>query len=368
MKLRVFAASCLALGLFLPAAIGFQKDKTSKLRLELESGYKKWLNEDVAYIISDEERQAWKRLATDDEREQFVEQFWLRRDPTPETVENEFKEEHYRRIAYANQRYASGIPGWKTDRGRIYITYGPPDEIEDHSSGGTYQRPPEQGGGITSVYPFQQWRYRWIEGVGTNVIIEFVDPTMTGEFHMTMDPTEKEALAHVPNAAPTIVRTGQPANAHQFDRLWQWAQLSRPPVIKFPDLEAQVDSAIKFNILPLQVRAEYSPLTESSALTKITLQIENKDLQFQGREGGQRAVVNLYARITSLSRRVVNVFEDTLTVDAPAGSLDQISRRSSIYMKSIPLAPGLYRLNVVVRDVVGGNMNNYELALNVPRP
>jgi GWxTD domain-containing protein len=204
MKLRVFAASCLALGLFLPAAIGFQRDKTSKLRHELESGYTKWFKEDVAYIISDDERQAWMRLATDDEREQFIEQFWLRRDPTPETVENEFKEEHYRRIAYANQRYASGIPGWKTDRGRIYITYGPPDEIEDHSSGGTYQRPPEQGGGTTSVFPFQQWRYRWIEGIGTNVIIEFVDPTMTGEFRMTIDPLEKEALAHVPGAAPLI--------------------------------------------------------------------------------------------------------------------------------------------------------------------
>src|SRR5215471_7340926 len=158
-----------------------RKRREAKLRKELETPYKKWLTEDVVYIITDEERQAWKRLATDEEREQFIEQFWLRRDPTPDTEENEFKEEHYRRIAYANQHYASGIPGWKTDRGRIYIVYGPPDEIEDHSAGGTYQRPQEQGGGTTSVYPFQQWRYRWIEGIGTNVIIEFVDPTMTGE-------------------------------------------------------------------------------------------------------------------------------------------------------------------------------------------
>src|SRR6202790_310441 len=171
MNVCVFAASCLALGLLQPAAFCFQN---SKLRKELETPYKKWIDEDVVYIISNAERQAWRRLATDDEREQFVDQFWLRRDPTPDTVENEFKEEHYRRIAYANQRYASGIPGWKTDRGRIYITYGPPDEIEDHSSGGTYQRPLEQGGGTTSVYPFQQWRYRYIEGFGTNVVVEFI--------------------------------------------------------------------------------------------------------------------------------------------------------------------------------------------------
>src|SRR5215813_6981131 len=127
-----------------------RRKKEAKLRKELETPYRKWLNEDVAYIISDEERTAFKRLQTDEEREQFIEQFWLRRDPTPDTIENEFKEEHYRRIAYANEQFASGIPGWKTDRGRIYITYGPPDEKETHPSGGTYERPPEEGGGSTS--------------------------------------------------------------------------------------------------------------------------------------------------------------------------------------------------------------------------
>ena len=357
MNLRVFSASCLALGLFQPVAFCFQN---SKLRKELESPYKRWFQEDVVYIISNEERQAWRHLATDEEREQFIEQFWLRRDPTPDTVENEFKEEHYRRIAYANQRYASGISGWKTDRGRIYITYGPPDEIEDHSSGGAYQRPQEQGGGTTSVYPFQQWRYRYIEGFGTNVVVEFVDPTMTGEFRMTMDPCEKEALQHVPTGLPA--REGV-----TFKRLEQYAQLLQPPVIKFKDLEAQVDSVIKFNILPIQVRADYFPVSENSARANITVQIENKDLQFQGREGRQKAVVNLYCRITSMSRRIVNVFEDTITVDSPEALFSELIKKSSLYQKSIPLAPGQYRLNVVVRDVVSGNMNNYELALNVPR-
>src|ERR1039458_4829208 len=183
-----------------------KKRNEEKLKKELETPYRKWLSEDVAYIITQEEKDAFKRLQTDDEREQFIEQFWLRRDPTPDTVENEFKEEHYRRIAYTNEHFASGIPGWKTDRGRIYIEYGPPDDIEDHSSGGTYERPREEGGGSTSTYPFQQWRYRYIEGVGTGVMIEFVDTTMSGEFRMTMDPSEKDALLrsdlHVP--VPTM--------------------------------------------------------------------------------------------------------------------------------------------------------------------
>src|SRR5579862_4879951 len=182
-----------------------RKRQEEKLRKELETPYRKWLNEDVTYIITDEERQAWKRLSTDDEREQFIEQFWLRRDPTPDTEENEFKEEHYRRIAYANEHFASGIPGWKADRGRMYIMYGPPDEIDDHSSGGTYDRPIEEGGGTTSTFPFEDWRYRYIEGVGSNIKIEFVDPSMSGEFRMTMDPSEKDALTYVPGAGLTLM-------------------------------------------------------------------------------------------------------------------------------------------------------------------
>ena len=179
---------------------------------EVETPYRKWMKEDVAYIITDEERAVFERMRTDPEREQFIEQFWLRRDPTPGTVANEFKEEHYRRIAYANQRFAAkSVAGWKTDRGRIYIMYGPPDEIEDHPAGSSYQRPPEQGGATTTVFPFQQWRYRYIEGIGQDVVVEFVDPTRTGEFRMTSDPSEKDALGYVPGAAPTGA-SGRPAN------------------------------------------------------------------------------------------------------------------------------------------------------------
>src|SRR5271170_7213850 len=180
------------------------KKKEAALKKELETPWKKWLNEDVTYIITDEERKAFKQLNTDEEREQFVEQFWLRRDPTPDTVENEFKEEHYRRIAYANEHYASGIPGWKADRGRIYITFGPPDEIDSHPSGGTYERPTAEGGGETTTFPFEDWRYRYIEGIGNDINIEFVDTTMTGEYHMTMDPSEKDALTYVPGAGLTL--------------------------------------------------------------------------------------------------------------------------------------------------------------------
>ena len=366
-----------------------RKKQEKKLQKELETPYKKWLNEDVAYIISDEEKQAWKRLATDDERQQFIEQFWLRRDPTPDTEENEFKEEHYRRIAYANEHYASGIPGWKTDRGRIYIMYGPADEIEDHSSGGTYERPMEEGGGETSTYPFQTWRYRYIEGIGTNIMIEFVDPTMSGEFHMTMDPSEKDALLYVPNAGLTMseqmgmstktdrfnrtdgthLGTGTqplPASMNEFERLEQFAKLQKPPKVKFKDLDAVVSSNIRYNTLPLKVQADYVRITDSTVLTSITVQLQRKDLQFQQKDNVATATVNIYGRITSIAGRVVNYFEDVVSVPVPTELLGKAIEGASIYQKAIPLPPGMYRLNVVAKDVVGGNMTTYPMALNVP--
>ena len=367
-----------------------KRQREGKLRKELEGPYRKALNEDLAYIITDEERAAFKLLSTDEEKENFVEQFWLRRDPTPDTAENEFKEEHYRRIAYANERYASGIAGWKTDRGRIYITFGPPDENESHPSGGSYERPIEEGGGTTSTFPFEKWRYRYIEGIGSDIIIEFVDPTMTGEYRMTIDPSEKDALLYVPGAGLTLMErmgmadkkerfsrtdsthlgTGNsplPQRMGQFERLEQSAKLLRPRAIKFRDLEAAINSTIKFNFLPMKVRADFLRMTPSAIQTNITLQFEKKDLQFQQKDGISKAAVNIYARITSMSRRIVNVFEDVVSVEVPAELIETAIKGASIYQKSVPLPPGLYRLNVVVKDVIGGAMNNYEMALNVPR-
>ncbi|MCU1236454.1 MAG: peptidase BlaR1, partial [Candidatus Solibacter sp.] len=204
-----------------------------------ETPYHKWLTQDVAYIVTDAERAAFKALPTDAEREHFIEQFWLRRDPTPDTAVNEFKDEHYRRIAYANEKFSTsaGLAGWKTDRGRIYITYGPPDEKETHPSGGEYKRPASEGGGMTKTFPFEQWRYRFIEGVGTNVIIEFVDPTLAGEFRMTMDPNEKDSQFNVQGASvkphTTVQILGSTAvisvSLREFAAMQQLAHVNRAP-------------------------------------------------------------------------------------------------------------------------------------------
>jgi len=366
-----------------------RKANEAKLKKELETPWKKWINEDVTYIITEEERKAFKQFNTDEEREQFVEQFWLRRDPTPDTVENEFKEEHYRRIAYANEHFASGLPGWKLDRGRIYITFGPPDEIDSHPSGGTYERPSAEGGGETSTYPFEDWRYRYIEGIGNDIIIEFVDTTMSGEYKMTMDPSEKDALLYVPNAGLTLAeqmglssktarfqRTdgthmgsplgGTPASYDEFTRLEQFAKLQQAPKVKFKDLEAQINTRITFNILPMQVRVDYVRVTDYSVVANITVQFANKDLQFQAKDGVERSVVDLLGRISTMTRRPVTTFEKPLEITIPPELLQKASQNRSIYQESVSLAPGRYRLNVVAKDTIGGTLNNYETALDVP--
>jgi GWxTD domain-containing protein len=363
--------------------------KQRDLEKELAGPWKKWMNEDVSYIITDEEKQSFKRLKTDEERQSFVESFWLRRDPTPDTEENEYKEEHYRRIAYANDHYASGIPGWKSDRGMIYIKYGAADEIESHPSGGSYERPMEEGGGETSTYPFEQWRYRWIEGVGTNVIIEFVDTTMSGEYHIALDPAEKDALLYVPGAGLTMseqmgmsdktarfnrtdgthLGTGnQPLSESQneFTRLERYANLMKAPTIKFKDLDAVVNSNIRYNTLPMQVRTDYIRVTDATVYANVMVQFKNADLNYATKDKIAKANINIYGRITTLTRRSVNWFEDTVTSELPSEMLQQAMNGSQIYSKRVPLAPGTYRLNIVAKDLVGNTMNTFESALVVP--
>lgn len=363
--------------------------KQKELEKELAGPWKKWLSEDVTYIITDEERQAFKRLKTDEERQQFVEQFWLRRDPTPDTEENEYKEEHYRRIAYANDHYASGIPGWKADRGMIYIKYGAPDEIDSHPSGGSYERPQEEGGGETSTYPFEDWRYRYIEGVGTNVMIEFVDASMSGEYKIALDPEEKDALLYVPGAGLTMseqmgmsdktqrfdrtdgthLGTGTqplPESMNEFTRLETYANLMKAPVIKFRDLDAVISSNIRYNTLPMSVRTDFIRVTDATVYANVMVQFKNADLNYASKDKISKATVNIYGRITTLTRRSVNWFEDTVSSELPQEMLQQAMNGSQIYSKRIPLAPGTYRLNIVAKDTVGNTMNTFETALVVP--
>ncbi len=371
-----------------PLSLQEKKANEKRFKQEVSGAYKKWLDEDVRWIITDEERSAFKQLSNDEERDQFIEAFWQRRDPTPDTIENEFKEEHYRRIAYANEHFAAGIPGWKTDRGRMYIMYGPADEIESHPSGGSYERPMEEGGGETSTFPFEDWRYRYLEGIGQEVIIEFVDSCMCGDYHMTMDRSEKDALLYTPNAGLTLYeqqgmsskasrfnggleRLGQGPftqnnGAKEFDRLEQFAKLNKPPAVKFKDLEEIVSHKITVNLMPFDVRADFVKVTSDTVLTPVTIQIKNRDITFANKDGVQRGTVNIFGRVTTLSGRIAQTFEDTVQVDVPTELLPKTAENSQIYWKALPLKPGHYRLDIVVKDVNGDRAGNWSRSLMVP--
>jgi GWxTD domain-containing protein len=346
------------------------------LRQELKGTYKTWLNQEVAYIISDDERKAFMTLSNDEERDSFIEAFWQRRNPNPDSPENEFREEHYRRIQYANDHFAAGKPGWKTDRGHIYISFGKPDDIESHPSGGTYQRPQDEGGGTTSTFPFEIWHYRYIEGIGENVNLEFVDTCQCGDFHFTIDRGEKDALLMVPGAGLTqweemnhkdkvdrfkgggIERLGagpmgDGAQSKEFDRIELQAKIFAPPPIKFKDLNAFVSEhkLLTGPVFPFDVRTDFVKVTESMDMVPITLQIKNRDITFQTKDGVARGLVNILIRVTTITGKTVQTQEDTVEINQPAELLQQALDRKSIYWKALPLVPGLYRLDIAIKDV-----------------
>jgi GWxTD domain-containing protein len=363
-----------------------------ELKQELKGAYKTWLDQDVAYIITDQERKAFKNLTNDEEREAFIEAFWQRRNPNPDSPENEFREEHYRRIAYANEHFAAGKPGWKTDRGRIYIMWGAPDDIESHPSGGAYERPYDEGGGETETFPFEVWHYRYLEGVGENVDLEFVDTCMCGDYHFTIDRGEKDALQHVPGMGLTQwEQMGMAKKADrfagsgletlgsgpmrsttaskEFDRLELEAKIFAPPPIKFTDLDAFISEHKIMNgpPLPFDVRTDFIKVTDGTVLVPVTIQIRNRDITFKTQNGVSTGEVNILGKVTTITHKTVQTFEDTEEVEQPAELLEKTLDYKKIYWRALPLSPGLYRLDIAIKDVNNpDHVGIYGRALNVP--
>ena len=369
----------------------FEQQKS--LKAELKGGYKKWVDEDVRWIISDEELAAFKQLSNDEERDQFIEQFWLRRNPNPDSPENEYREQHYQRIAYADEHFAAGKPGWRTDRGHIYIAYGKPDNIDSHPSGGQYERPMDEGGGSTSTFPFETWHYRYLEGVGDNIDIEFVDSCMCGDYHATIDRSEKDALKHVPGAGATMSeQMGQSTKAErfssggleqlgkgpgtegnqskQFDRLDRYAKLMAPPPIKFKDLEAFMATGKILTGPPFlfDVRTDYVRVTNETVIVPLTLQIRNKDITFSNKGGVAMGSVNILGRVSNLNHKVIQTFEETVGVQVPSELLARKQNDMSVYWKALPLRPGLYKVDIVIKDVnAPDHIGTWRRSVNVPK-
>ncbi len=345
--------------------------KQRRAKAEPNNAFLEWPEKDVSLIITPDELKAYQKLQTDEEREQFIRIFWDARDPDPDTEENEYKEEYYERIAYANEHFASGKPGWMTDRGRIYIKFGKPDQIESYPTGGSYQRLPHEGGGSTSTYPFERWFYRHIPGVRSGIDIEFVDPTGSGEFRLARSLNEKDALLNVPGAGPTLDElsgritradriAGMGGYRREQDSPFAIAELhyllDLPPEVKRSSFDRTRTGmpAVDYDSLNFDIEVNYFRQSDNRVLAAFTIQTDNKDLVFQEQGGLPTARLNIIGKITTIAARRVGGFEDAVITTALPGELIAVKDRKSAYAKAVMLAPGRYRLDVMVRDVESG--------------
>jgi GWxTD domain-containing protein len=379
-----------------PSSASADKPKSKRTKPEgsQEKYFKKWLDEDVPYIISEDEKSVFKALKNEEERQNFIEDFWLRRNPDPRSSNNTFREEHYRRIIYANEHFASGIPGWKTDRGRIYITWGPPDENESHPAGGQYNRTFNEGGGSTSTFPFEKWWYRHIEGVGDDIELEFVDSSMSGEYRLAMNADEKDALINVPGVGMTLAEemglaekrdrayfnpsawydpenpqhSGRRTKDAPFDKMEQYFAVQRPPKIKFEDLKSKVTTSVSFSNLPYDLRIDYVRLSADKVLVPITIELSNKDLEFKKDRELNRATAEVYGIVTGLTGRVAAEWEDTITKEFSDQHFQYGKDKRSSSQKMIALPPGQrYKLDLVIKDVNSKKVGVISQGLVVPK-
>ena len=369
-----------------------ERARREATKIELKGEYKKWLDEDVRWIITDQEAKTFKSLSNDEERDSFIEQFWQRRNPNPDSNDNEYRDEYYARIAYANEHFAAGEPGWRTDRGHIYIAYGKPDSIDSHPSGGTYDRPVDEGGGETSTFPFEVWHYRYLEGIGDNIDIEFVDTCMCGEYHATIDRSEKDALKHVPGAGLTQYEemgqakkadrfsgggleqlgagpTSSSQQSKEFDRLDTFAKLFAPPPVKFADLDDFLASSKILTGPPFlfDVRTDYVKLTNETVMVPVTMQIRQGDLTYTTKEGDSKGTVNILGRVSTITHRIVYTFEDTVNVETPSDLLEREKNNMRVYWQAIPLPPGHYKLEIAIKDVNNvDHVGTWRRSIDVP--
>ncbi len=358
-----------------------------------EDYYKKWLDVDVAYIVAPDEREVYKNLTTNEEREKFIEQFWQRRNPDPNSSNNTFKEEHYRRLAYANDHFSTGMPGWKTDRGRIYILHGEPDSTESHGAGETYYRPRSEGLGVTTTFAWELWHYRHLDGIGDNVNIEFVDKSMSGHYQLAMDEMEKDMLLMVPGlgyteserfrqgdkserlgtrwmASETVRRAADPmrsisAENFGFQRIQRLAKLQRAPDIKYKDLEQVVTAQIHYTQMPFQLRVDMIKATETDYLVPVTFYFDRSILGYRRAGPIMGAQLNVYGRVETLSRSTVYAFDDDVNAYFNEEEMRSVGKRS-VYQRNIPLKPGRYKLTAVVKDTVTGKLGTLERGILVP--
>jgi GWxTD domain-containing protein len=331
------------------------------VRNEFIDPYAEWLWFEVGDIVTAEEVSVFKRLTTDDERENFIAQFWERRNPEPGSLENKFKQNYYRRMISANERFSTSTPGWKTDRGRIYIKYGPPDEIESHPHGGIMHWSEENNGGEPTTKPFERWFYRGMEGIGPNQVLIFLDSTNAGDYRLAMLPSDEARLLHDPRRDREIP-SGPVVSPEPF------LKPTHPPApAKFSDLRAVITSGqVSSHPIPFLVRTYAFPVINQTALAIIAVQLPASELHFQAKGEGKQARVDVYAQVEELDGRIAAEFERTELRDLPKNGIERGISEKFVFEDGVLLGAGRYKISLALKDEASGRMGSLWARLIVP--
>jgi GWxTD domain-containing protein len=389
--------ACLRLLSFFPAAVlltaylsgaGVQQKPPAKDKKpdEITAQYKKWVDEEVLYIISDNEREVFKSLRTDEEREGFIRTFWRRRDPTPETPVNEFREEHYRRLEWASKRYFEGKAGWRTDRGRVYIMFGPPDFFETNPGGGRgFLFDPS---GPTAEFPSEVWTYRYIPGLKERIgriDFIFVNTYNSGSYELTTNPALANALRNVSLPARDVGyrETRDEAYPGEKDRdmmvnpLEQLALLaelskSRGEVLEEMErserlrrLRGVVDANESLAALPFVDQESFLKGPENIVSIPLSIEVAGKDVQFQESGDRYRGLLNFYIEVKDLNQTVCQI-SDRLEMNLKEETYRRRMADAYQYKHRLELKPGEYFFHLVVWDELSSNVGYKDKRITVP--
>lgn len=361
----------------------------------LSPRHRRWLEEEVIYIISEKEKDVFLSLKSEEERERFIQAFWRRRDPTPETPVNEFREEHYRRLAYANEHFFEGKPGWKTDRGRVYIMFGPPDFVETNPSGGRgFLFGPAAP---TAEFPSEVWTYLYLPGVKARfgrVEFIFVNYYNSGSYELTFDPALANALRNIslparyvgygdfPQADNRILSPLELAEqsrrllaASPLEKLYFLTQVSKSRGEVLEEMERSrrlrklkgiVETRESLANLPFFYGESYFRGRSGLTYLPISLEIPAQAVGFRRRGGTYYGQINFYLEVKDERGLVVYQGGDSLKLTLKEKNYQQRLTSYYQYNHALNLKPGRYFLRVVIWDEVSGRVGYLERRLAVP--
>ncbi len=345
-----------------------------------EKAAKVWLEEIVPYIITKAEREQFKGLTTSEERVAFIARFWQRRDPTPETPEQEAKLEHYHRLAFANKFFGAGRPGWRTDRGRIYILLGPPDQIDSDPMGRWAHQ-----------YPTEVWIYRDTPHplLPPNMEFAFVDRRLTGDYELSFDllgdsdatrRTERlmdegflDSMARAEVRAMNLGRPGtwRPATdglSPELERLSELALVSQIPARNLQPLAEEVTARVTFDTSRLEVERliEFYRASDGYICIPVSLRLPYRDFTYLEKDRYYETRFDVLGRILDGEEQVVNESSRQEFFAVPKDQFESYKDKFLLYQLILYAPPGTHELQLVVRDNASNSIRMMETELQVP--